>query len=239
MVYCSHPLLNPDPVDRIAVQPEHSSDEIVRARSLAKYRQHAEIYDTTCGPTWPIRERAVAALRLQPGQVVLDVGCGTGLSLALLRNAVGETGRVYGFDQSPEILALARTRVASAGWRNVELFETSAQALHLPEPVDALLFHYTHDILRSPLALGQLFGSARAGAMVVAIAGVKYFPRWLAPLNLWVYLKNRPYNGEPGELAAPWDRIAPRLSDWQMAPTQFGMGYLASGRVSQASSNNV
>ena len=68
----------------------------------------------------------MAALQLQPGQVVLDVGCGTGLSLALLRAAVGETGRIYGFDQSPEMLALARTRAASAGWHNVKLFETSA-----------------------------------------------------------------------------------------------------------------
>jgi len=138
------------------VQTEYSSEQIVRSRSLAKYRQHAEDYDTTCGPTWPIRERAVAALQLQPGQVVLDVGCGTGLSLALLRAAVGETGRIYGFDQSPEMLALARTRAASAGWHNVKLFETSAQALDLPEAVDALLFHYTHDILRSPLALDRL-----------------------------------------------------------------------------------
>ena len=44
------------------MQTEYSSEQIVRSRSLAKYRQHAKDYDTTCGPTWPIRERAVAAL---------------------------------------------------------------------------------------------------------------------------------------------------------------------------------
>ena len=65
----------------------------------------------------------------------------------------------------------------------------------------------------------------------MAIAGVKYFPRWLAPLNLWVYFKNYGYNGAPGELRSPWDRIAPRLADWQFTPTQFGMGYIASGRL--------
>ncbi len=202
----------------------------MRARSLAKYRQRAAAYDRTCGPTWPIRERAVVALHLQPGQVVLDVACGTGLSLPLLRAAVGETGRVYGFDQSPDMLARAFARADAAGWRNVSLLESPAQTLALPEPVDALLFHYTHDILRSPAAIDRLLAVARPGA-AVAIAGIKYFPGWLAPLNLWVYCKNRGYNGAPGELASPWDRIAPRLTHWQWAPTQFGMGYLASGRV--------
>ena len=208
-------------------------DETVRARSLAKYRKRAARYDRTCGPTWPIRERAIAALNLQPGQAVLDVGCGTGLSLALLRVAVGEQGRIYGFDQSPDMLAQARQRADAAGWRNVELFECPAQSLSLPTPVDAILLHYTHDILRSPLAIHRLLAVAEHGA-AVAIAGVKYFPRWLAPLNLWVYLKNHGYNGSPGELTAPWDRIAPHLSDWQIAPTQFGMGYLAFGRVNKS-----
>jgi hypothetical protein len=96
--------------------------------------------------------------------------------------------------------------------------------------VDALLFHYTHDILRSPAAIERLLALARPGARV-AIAGIKYFPRWLAPLNLWVYYKNYGYNGAPGQLAAPWDGIAPRLSGWQCRATQWGMGYLAVGQV--------
>ncbi len=210
------------------------SEEVVRARSLARYCRLAATYDSTCGPTWQIRERAVASLYLQPGQAVLDVACGTGLSLPLLRAAVGDTGRVYGFDQSPAMLAQAFARTAAAGWRNVHLFETAAHALTLPESIDALLFHYTHDILRSPAAIDRLLALARPGA-VVALAGIKYFPGWLAPLNLWVYFKNRPYNGSPGELASPWDRIAPCLTHWQWAPTQFGMGYLASAQVAERS----
>jgi ubiquinone/menaquinone biosynthesis C-methylase UbiE len=202
----------------------------VRAASLRKYRDRAAVYDGRCGPTWPIRERAVAALQLQPGERVLDVGCGTGLSLALLLQGVGSRGRVYGFDHSPDMLARARERVRGADWANVALFETSAQELSLPEPVDALLLHYTHDILRSPTAISRLLAQAKPGARV-AIAGIKYFPRWLAPLNLWVYFKNLGYNGAPGQLTTPWDRIEPLLSDWQWTPTQWGMGYLASGRV--------
>lgn len=210
--------------------PAHWPDDSVRARSLAKYRRRAAGYDATCGPTWPIRQRTVAALGLQPGQRVLDVGCGTGLSLALLREGVGANGVVYGFDQCPEMLAQARRRVRDAGWQNVHLFEAPAQDLLLPKAVDALLFHYTHDILRSPRAIEALVGCARQGA-AVAIAGIKYFPRWLAPLNAWVYVKNFGYNGAPGELKSPWDRIAPHLDGWQLVPTQFGMGYIGSGRL--------
>jgi ubiquinone/menaquinone biosynthesis C-methylase UbiE len=211
-------------------KPLTEADGPIRSRSLAKYRQRAAGYDATCGPTWPIRERAIAALQLQPGQRVLDVGCGTGLSLPLLRASVGATGMIYGVDQSPEMLDFARRRAAAQGWSNVQLLQTAAQNLHLPEPVDALLFHYTHDVLRSPAALSRILACVRPQARV-AIAGIKYFPAWLAPLNLWVYFKNYGYNGAPGDLRAPWDHIAPFLDDWQMTPTQFGMGYLGVGRI--------
>jgi ubiquinone/menaquinone biosynthesis C-methylase UbiE len=211
-------------------QVEGRSDDSIRAASRRKYRSRAGGYDKTCGPTWPIREQAVAGLQLQPGDRVLDVGCGTGLSLPLLRQRVGPGGCVIGIDHSPDMLGQARARVARAGWSNVSVRELPAQALVLPERMDALLFHYTHDILRCPVALDQLLRCARPGARV-AVAGIKFFPKWLAPLNAWVYLKNRGYNGAPGGLATPWDRIAARLHDWHWQPTQWGMGYLAFGRV--------
>ncbi len=205
-------------------------DQDVRQASIAKYRRQAGSYDASCGPTWPIRLRTIKALQLQAGDRVLDVGCGTGLSLELLRNATGPDSMVYGFDQSPDMLALARQRVNTAGWSNVVLYESCAQALALPEKVNALFFHYTHDILRSPSAIENLLRQAQPGARV-AIAGIKFFPWWLAPLNLWVYAKNVGFNGAPGELSTPWDRIQPFLTEWRFHPTQFGMGYIASGRL--------
>jgi len=205
-------------------------EEAIRKRSIEKYASRAAGYDATTGPTSSIRERTIALLKLQPGQSVLDVGCGTGLSLQALRDRVGTHGRVWGCDQSPDMLRQARMRVAQAAWTNVVLFEVDAQSLKLPEPVDALLFHYAHDILRSQAALDALLAQARPGA-VVAVAGIKYFRGLLCPLNPWVYWKNAGYNGSPGELYSPWDRLVPRLEGWSMTPTQWGMGYIGVGRV--------
>ena len=67
------------------------------------------------------RRHAVELLALRPGDTVLDVGCGTGLSLSLLRDAVGPNGTVVGVDLSPMMLARARARVAAHGWGNVHL----------------------------------------------------------------------------------------------------------------------
>jgi demethylmenaquinone methyltransferase/2-methoxy-6-polyprenyl-1,4-benzoquinol methylase len=207
-----------------------ADDDRIRSLSRAKYRRHAAGYDDTCGPTWPIRERAVAALGLRPGMRVLDVGCGTGLSLPLLRQAVADEGRVWGVEHSPEMAARALQRVAAHRWDNVAVVQGAAQRLVLPEPVDAMLFHYTHDVVRSRAAVRHLLSLARPGA-TVAVAGMKYFEGWLSVLNPWVYLKNAAYNGRGGELRTPWDIVAAGLEGLRVEATQFGMGYLVTGRL--------
>ena len=55
----------------------------------------------------PVFQRAIDELGLRPGATVLDVGCGPGRALPLLRAAVGPEGRVIGLDATPEMLAEA------------------------------------------------------------------------------------------------------------------------------------
>ncbi len=63
----------------------------------------------------------VAFSDVQPGQTVLDLGCGAGLDLLLAARKVGDTGKVIGVDMTDEMLSLARENVAKAGFAHVEV----------------------------------------------------------------------------------------------------------------------
>jgi ubiquinone/menaquinone biosynthesis C-methylase UbiE len=63
------------------------------------------------------------------GDVVLDIGCGAGLDLAVASRLVEETGRVYGVDLTPEMVARARTNLAGMGVKNGEVILVSSERL--------------------------------------------------------------------------------------------------------------
>jgi len=76
-----------------------------RRPALHLYGRMADTYDLATAWLEPYRHRAVSELRLQPGDVVLDIGCGTGMSFRPIREAIGAEGRLVGIDPSPEMLA--------------------------------------------------------------------------------------------------------------------------------------
>lgn len=195
---------------------------------IERYRKHAPGYDASAERTLALRLRTISLLALQPGQTVLDAGAGTGLSYAPLLQAVGEQGRVLAFEQSPEMFALAQARLAREGWSNVWHVNERAESVRLPAQVDAVLFNYTHDICRSPIAVENILRQVKPGGRV-AMAGMKFFPWWTGPLNLWVWLINRPYSSGAGQLWEPWKIVAAHCRDFQWTSTQGGMGYIACG----------
>ena len=198
--------------------------------SVEKYRAKAAGYDQSAEFTMPLRRRTIALLNLKPGEVVLDVGAGTGLSYELLLHAVGSGGKVLAFEQSPDMFAQAQARLERTGWNNVWHDRAAAENVVLPEPADALLFNYTHDILRTPAAVDNILRQCKPGARV-AVAGIKFFPWWTGPLNLLAWAKNRPYNAKAADLWAPWDILQSRCSAFERESTQWGMGYIAHGSL--------
>ena len=196
--------------------------------AVARYRKLAAGYDASATRTMPLRRRAIGLLKLRPGDTVLDAACGTGLSFPLIQETIGPSGRLVGVELSPDMMRLARERVAQAGWTNVTLIEAPMEKAAVPFPLDAILLNYTHDVLRSPLALLRIFRDAKPGARVAA-AGMKLFPWWLAPLNLYALAKARPYMTTFEGLARPWDLLAKYVPGLKVSATQLGMGYIAHG----------
>jgi arsenite methyltransferase len=198
--------------------------------SIEKYRSKAASYDASAEYTMPLRERTIALLQLKPGDVVLDTGAGTGLSYGLLRRAVGPRGRVLAFEQSPEMFVQAQDRVRREGWSNIWQTLSLGEHVELPEAPDAILFNYVHDISRTPEVIANVMRQAKPAARV-AMAGVKFFPWWTGPLNLLAWIKNRPYNAKAADLWAPWDIVEGYCEKFQRESTQWGMGYIAQGRL--------
>ena len=57
---------------------------------------------------WQKPDEVVAALKLEPGERVADVGCGPGYFTLPIAKAVGPTGKVWAVDIEPQMLARAR-----------------------------------------------------------------------------------------------------------------------------------
>ena len=196
-------------------------------RAVAHYRNLAPRYDHYTRRINTIRERAIDALSLSPGECVLDAGCGTGWCLALLARRVGPQGTVIGFDPSPEMLDLARSRPAES---RVELLQSTAQEVRLPLAPDAILFSYTHDVIQSREALRNLFAQAKPGARVAATS-TKLYARWLFPANWYLRVTHSAYITNFESFDAPWSVLETMLDDFRVRTGPFTQHYVATGRV--------
>jgi ubiquinone/menaquinone biosynthesis C-methylase UbiE len=169
------------------------------------YREDAHRYDARTELFAAYRRGLVELLPLRPGDVVLDVGCGTGLCFAALRERVGPDGVIVGVDAAPDMLDLAARRAAEQGWRNVTLHRAAAEDLELARPVDHVLFCAVHDVLQSEAALDNVLARVRT--------------------------LHGPYVWDFTGFDRPWARLAERVVDLRVEELAMGAGYQALGRV--------
>ena len=117
--------------------------------TIRTYRLFSGSYDIVFGPVFhPGRKEAVRIVNDRPGQRILEVGVGTGLSLPYFR----ADSRLTGIDISEEMLAKARHRVAKKQLRNVEgLFVMDAEHLDFEDnSFDAVLALYVASVVPNP-----------------------------------------------------------------------------------------
>ena len=116
-----------------------------------------------------LRRRALVhdALAAEPGERVLDAGCGPGFYVAEILERVGASGSVVGVDASAPMLAVAAKRCEGNG--NVEFHEGDVTALPVGDAdfdraLSVQVLEYVADI---PAALGELFRVLRPGGRVL------------------------------------------------------------------------
>lgn len=103
------------------------------------------------------RHKIVAALGLEPGQRIADIGAGTGLFVPLLAEKVGKSGKVYAVDIAPPFIEYIDKRAREEGLTQVETVLSNERSIELPANSVDVIFtsdayhHFVHyqDMLAS------------------------------------------------------------------------------------------
>jgi ubiquinone/menaquinone biosynthesis C-methylase UbiE len=134
-------------------------------------REYAARLDDPARDAWQMPERVVSAIGIGPGMHVADVGTGSGYFLPYLDHAVGPNGTVVGEDIDPDLLAIARERVARQSLAHVTLRAGTADDPALePGAYDAIVIVDTyHHIMDRPAFFRHVGDALRDGTGRVAI----------------------------------------------------------------------
>lgn len=116
---------------------------------------------------------------------------------------------------------------ASAEGVAVEFTAITAATSHR---ADAALFHFTHDILRSPAAVAYVMRALSPGAGVVA-CGLNWSTLWAWPVNLFVLGAALHSVSSLAGLARPWSLLADRLDRFKADSAAAGAVFVARGMV--------
>jgi SAM-dependent methyltransferase len=202
-----------------------------RQRSFERYGAMAESYDIRTSGGDYYRRLAVARLAPRPGEVILDVGCGTGLNFDAIRRAIGPSGRLIGVELSPGMLEVAHARVRRRGWTNVDLVQADVAEADIGAAADGALLCAVHDVMRSQAALGNVLRHLRPHARVVA-GGPKWAP-WQGvdalPTNFKTWLMNRQCVTTFEGFSRPWSHLQLLVANLVVDEVYGGGGYIASG----------
>jgi SAM-dependent methyltransferase len=128
----------------------------------------------------PFGAAALKAAAPQPGERVIDIGCGCGDTAIEIARTVGPAGSVLGIDVSQPMLGVARSRGMSANCSNLSFHEGDASETELPANVDLLFSRFGVMFFSDPsAAFSHLRKSLRTGGRCVFVC-------WRTPRdNAW------------------------------------------------------
>jgi len=213
---------------------------------IRTYRKRAANYDFTANlyylfgyREWAYRKMAVKALKLQPGDIVLELACGTGINFPLYQRYIGPEGRIIGVDITDAMLEQAQKRIEKNGWKNIVLFQRDAATYRPPLPVNAVITTYALSLFRGlEHALNNINDSLLLNGhfVLLELQIPSSWPAWLGTAALTLM---KPFAvTDEWVNQRPWEVIqqtAKKLfNDVKVSERYFGLTYIISGEKSSS-----
>ncbi|MWV41543.1 methyltransferase domain-containing protein [Natrialba sp. INN-245] len=171
-------------------------DHLERSRTM--WDRWSDYYRLSERDFEPMREAAIDELGLEPGDRVLDIGCGPGVNFERVRQDIGDDGTLVAVDYSPEMVEKARDRIDRHGWENVEVRRADATTVEFEERFDAAIATLSMSVMPdvreavenvhrhltpgAPLAVIDI-GPIPEGPARIANPFLRRFLRWYANWN--------------------------------------------------------
>lgn len=145
--------------------------EATSSHSFADAVRWSQVFDDPGRDEWQKPEEIIAALAIQPGMAVADLGAGTGYLLPYLSRAVGARGTVFALDNEPNLITFIRARIEREGIANVVPVLAAANDARLAaRSVDRIVildtYHHIGDRLNY---LERLRPALKADARIVIV----------------------------------------------------------------------
>lgn len=210
-------------------------EEIYNKRA-GHYNFTANLYYLIGFREWTYRKEAIRWLQLNPGDTVIEIGCGTGLNFSLLEDAVGPTGKIIGVDLTGAMLDQAEMRIRKHGWENVKLVHGNAGSFQFPDKIDGIISTFALSLMP------DIPGIIQNGRRVLSVGNrwvvldLKMPSNWLS--HLWPVILPivKPFAVTRKHIEQrPWDIIdrsfRENLQNVQFKELYGGFSFIISGEV--------
>jgi ubiquinone/menaquinone biosynthesis C-methylase UbiE len=187
--------------------PMEKITEPAKLKAAATYNAAADHFDDGPLAFWDRYGRGtIERLRLKPGSVVLDVGCGSGASAIPAAKVVGTHGRLIGVDLAERLLALAQAKAEAEKLTNIEFRHADMTALGYPdESFDAVVcvfaIFFVPDMVKQ---VRELWRMVRPGGQ---IAITTWGPRMFEPGSAAWWAAVKQFRPDLHSAFNPWERI--------------------------------
>ncbi|WP_336361007.1 class I SAM-dependent methyltransferase [Haladaptatus sp. ZSTT2] len=185
----------------------------------AFYGRWARLYDVIATHTpgvGSVRDAAVSTLALEPGDTVVDMGCGTGANFPFIREQIGPDGTLVGVDYTATMLDHARDRIDREGWENVHVVRGDASRPPISGPVDAVFSSFVVGMLTDPArVVDDWIALIRPGGHITLLDAAQSSQLAGEPFNLLFQLfvlASSPPGTSQRHVAPPWEVLDERVA---------------------------